>query len=179
VSSKAGEFQGGETDIDFSDLRWSLWMQVHEPPYPAEDVEKSRFVDRLLDAIHWAVSREKREAAGCGPFEPWIGTDGSLISDGQHRFLITTGPEFDRDRLFDFVAGLMLRTYGEDLIPRSMGLLPPSYRMDDSGLVDHWFMILIQRPGSEDGFGREQIAFAEKVQRQTLVAGLSVEAPND
>lgn len=177
--------ENGETDIDFSDLRWALWMQVEESPYPAHNVEKGRFVDRLLDAIHWEVSGTKRQTIGCGPYEPWIGTRGGLIGSGQLRFMVTTGAKFDRDRLFDFVAGLMLRTYGEELIPRSLGMLPPKYRIDDSDLVEHWFMILIQRPDprlsveSQNGIERAQNEFARAVQRQALVAGLSVEDPSD
>ena len=98
----------GKTDIDFSDLRWALWMQVHAPPFPSDNVDKSRLVDRLLDAIYWEVSGTKRETTGCGPHEPWIGTRGGLVGSGQLRFMVTTGAEFDRDRLFDFVAGLEL-----------------------------------------------------------------------
>jgi hypothetical protein len=165
----------GETDRDLSELRWALWHLACGPQYPIDGVR----VDRALNGIHWILTGAKRVTVGPGPYEPWIGTKAMSIGGGQLRFWLYTGPGFDRERLFGFVAGLLLRRYGDRFIARSLGLYPPSYPRKEDGLVKHRFMVLITRAGADssghpEGDDAEQQEFAAFAIREALNSGLGV-----
>lgn len=167
----------GETDHDLEVLRWAVWMLALNEHEIAGDVSKGELIDRLLDGIHWTVAKSARKRAGCGAYEPSIGVPGVNLGPGQLRFMITTGLDFDRDRLFDFVAGLLLRKYGEHHFVRSLALYPPSYRIEVEDFVDHWLMVLIPRVDQDSGDVDEEEQFSELALRHLLDADLGVVQP--
>ena len=171
---------GGETECDLGELRWALWLLVCGPQYQIDGPS----TDRILDGIHYILTGAQRATSGPGPYEPWLGTEPMRIGSGQRRFWLYTGPIFDRERIFDFVAGLMLRHYGERFVARSLGLYPPAYSPEKDGPVQHVFMILIHQMGAAgqglpEGDQAEQEAFAEWAQRMAVNAEIGVVPPPD
>lgn len=176
ISGLAEQVSNSQSSMNLGTLRWGLTVLAIHPETLASDIEKAKLADQLLDAIHQDVAGSPRQTTGPGKPEPFIGVPGAIVGESQRRFGIETGQDFDRDRLFDFAAGLLLRVDDRDLTLRTLGLYPPDYRID-SERVTHNFMVLIASPGDRHQFigsDSAQTEFVEMMRRESIAAGISL-----
>ena len=168
--------QRGElADLDLSVLRWALVVLSEHSFQVAEQNDKAILVDQILDAIHVEVTGTRRASQGFGPYEPQIGVAAMQVAQGQLRFDLVTGLEFDRERIFDYVAGQLLRQYGREFSVRALGLYPPFYAQTEPRTVHHRFVMAIEesRARTSVGVGTEQDRFARDIKESFLRAGLN------
>ena len=118
------------------------------------DEEAARVVDTLLDAIYRDVAGgRKRPIGGTGPYEPGLGlgTCSANFGVGQNRFWFRARRRMSRERLYDRVAGKLLREAPNDVVVSALYLYPPRYQDDSAAAPTHVFMLLLEpREGHRD-----------------------------
>lgn len=142
-------------------LHWLYWQGGQGQGLPLGNV----LIQALLDAIYRRVSGgQKRPAAETGPYEPALGRTGP---GEMLRFWFVSRDRLDRRSLYDRVAGLLLRTVGEDFSVRALYLYPPSYGVDPGRPATERVIIFVD-PNSP---GKRAEAAAAK-ERQRLAANI-------